>query len=199
MSKKPMRCKSDWDGRYQAGDTPWNLGKAPPHLEALVASLAEPALRVFVPGAGHGHDAVAWARAGHAVTALDIAPGAIAAAREVMAAEGVTFDAVLGDLFALPEDFAGAFDIVWEQTCLCALPPERRGDYARAVASVLRPGGRFHAVLWEHGKEGGPPWSLTEDVAREVLEPGFEIDAIERIPDWGTQRWNEFTVRAARL
>ncbi len=199
MSKEPMSCPSDWEGRYQADDTPWNLGRASPHLEALIVSIAETGLRVLVPGAGHGHDAVAWARAGHVVTALDIAPSAVDAGREVMEAAGVSFDWLLGDLLALPEDFLGAFDLVWEQTCLCALPPERRSDYARAVASVLRPGGMFRALLWEHGKDGGPPWSLTGDIARDVLGEHFEIEAVEPVPDWIDVRWNEFVVTGRRL
>jgi SAM-dependent methyltransferase len=193
MSREPPACRSDWEGRYRAGDAPWDLGRAPPCLEALVDALAGPRLRVFVPGAGRGHDARCWARAGHAVTALDIAPTAVAQGR-VLTGDLVTW--IVGDLFALPRAMHGAFDVVWEQTCLCALPPERRADYARAVASVLRPGGVFHGVLWEHGKEGGPPWSITMDVARDVLGGALEIERMERIPDWSEQRWNEFTVRA---
>ncbi len=191
--KKPPVCRSDWEGRYLTDDTPWNLGAAPPHLVALVERIADPSLSVFVPGAGHGHDAHAWARAGHAVTALDIAPSAVEAGR-ALTGDAVTW--VEADLFALPSELEGAFDIVWEQTCLCALPSERRPEYAQAIASVLRPGGVLHAVLWEHGAEGGPPWNLTEAIAREVLEPRFEIAKVERIPDWGEQRWNEFTVEA---
>ena len=195
MSREPMRCRSDWEGRYRADDAPWDLGRAPPSLEQLVASIEDRALRVFVPGAGRGHDALCWARAGHPVTALDLAPTAVEQGR-ALTGEPVAW--VLGDLFALPPALRGAFDIVWEQTCLCALPPDRRFDYALAVASVLRPGGTFHGVLWEHGKEGGPPWSITEEIARDALGGAFEIERIERIPDWSKQRWNEFMIQARR-
>jgi len=198
MSGPPTRGRTDWEGHYKAGDAPWDLGRAPPCLEELVASIGEPGLRVFVPGAGRGHDAVCWARAGHAVTALDIAPTAVAEGRAVARAAGVEIDWVLGDLFALPADLEGAFDVVWEQTCLCALAPEQRAAYARAVARVLPPQGLLHGVLWEHGKEGGPPWNLTGRDAREVLDGAFEVLALQRIPDWSPQRWNEFTVRARR-
>ncbi len=193
-----MTCGGGWEDRYQAGDAPWDLGAAPPHLQALVDGLDAAALQVFIPGAGRGHDAVPWARAGHEVTALDIAPTAIAEGQAILAAQGVDITWVVGDLFDLPEAFEGAFDVVWEQTCFCAIHPDQRPAYAEAVANVLRPGGVLHGVLWQHGKDGGPPWNLTPDIARDIFGGLFEIESLEPIPDWGEARWNEFGLRARK-
>ncbi|WP_395144469.1 sulfatase-like hydrolase/transferase, partial [Armatimonas sp.] len=51
---------------------------------------------------------------------LDLAPSAFAGAKTL---PNTRF--VLGDLFALPEDFTAAFDAVFEHTCFCAIPRER--------------------------------------------------------------------------
>ena len=42
----------------------------------------------------------------------------------------------------------GSFDVLFEHTCLCAIPPERRADYARAAATALRDGGLLLAVFF---------------------------------------------------
>jgi len=193
-----IRRGGGWEGRYQADDAPWDLGAAPPHLDDLVASLALRPLDVLIPGGGRGHDAVPWARAGHRVTVLDVAPTAIAQGRVVLAAHGVEVECVVGDLFDLPAGLVNAFDVVWEQTCFCAIDPAQRVAYVEAMAAALRPCGRLHGVLWEHGKEGGPPWSITPTVVQQALETCFDVERLERIPDWGKRRWNEFVVSARR-
>lgn len=194
MSDTKPRCPRDWEQAYVDGRVPWDLGSAPPALEALVART--PPGRVFVPGAGRGHDARAWARGGSAVTALDVSPTAVAEARALDAASGAVVTWIAGDLFDLPRDLAGAFDVVWEQTCFCALAPEQRDAYVDAVADVLAPGGRFHGILWNTGQPGGPPYAVTgEDIDRH-LGRRFEILAVTPIEPWTDARWDEVLVSA---
>jgi SAM-dependent methyltransferase len=181
-----------WDARYREQNTPWDLGDAPPALRRLLGSLPPGRLRVLVPGAGPGHDAIAWARAGHDVVAVDFAPSAVAAARARARKAGVSLEVVEADVFALPPEFAGAFDVVWEQTCYCAIPLDRRRAYATAMARALKPGGVFLGLLWHHGQEGGPPFDVTVADVRGDLAEAFEEVSIEPVVDSVESRASEF-------
>jgi SAM-dependent methyltransferase len=181
----------DWNARYAEGRDRWDLGRPPPILDRLIATQTR-RRRVLVPGAGHGHDALAWARAGHRVIAFDFAPLAVESLRRRARDEGLEIDVREVDVLAPPVGLHGQFDLVWEQTCLCALPPEHRRPYLQAMAQVLGPGGRLVALLWNHGNEGGPPWDMNPVLVERLLVGLFTIDRREpvsesireREPEW---------------
>ncbi len=187
----------DWNQRYTEGDTPWDLDAPPPALLRVIAA-APRGLRVLVPGAGRGLDAIAWAEAGHEVVAIDFAPLAVASMRERVAARGVAIEVLQADIFQLPEALAGTFDRVWEQTCFCAIPVERRGDYVRSMASVLRPGGCLVGLLWNHGRPGGPPYDVRREDVEALFPPLFTVDRIEAVPDSIARRAPEMLVTLRR-
>ena len=154
----------DWEGCYQEGKTFWDKGLPAPILETLESR--EPGLfrgRILVPGCGKGHDARWLAAQGAEVIGLDIAPTAVKGARELDPSGNVSF--VEGDLFDLPADLRGSFDIVWEHTCLSAMPPELRPKYAAGMKSALRPGGQIIGVFYMNPNlepgETGPPFGLS--------------------------------------
>jgi methyl halide transferase len=153
---------SDWETRYRSNDTPWDKGAPHP---GLLAWLAEAPLmgRGLVPGCGRGHDVRALAQTADAVVGIDIAPSAVAAARELPAAGREHYE--LADLFDLPQAMRGAFDWAWEHTCFCAIDPALRAAYVDAVAGALRPGGHLLAVFYlDPGNarpDEGPPFETT--------------------------------------
>jgi SAM-dependent methyltransferase len=157
-----MIMSTDWESHYRTGDMPWEKGAAHP---ALIAFLKTNPVhgRVLVPGCGTGHDVRALAATADEVVGLDLAPSAVAAAKKQPPVGGERY--VLGDLFALPPSLCGVFDVVFEHTCFCAIPPERRADYVEAVAAALKPGGHLLAVFYldpglDPG-ESGPPFGVT--------------------------------------
>jgi SAM-dependent methyltransferase len=194
------RSAHDWEGRYRRADTPWDLGAPPPALLALLEELAAHGerLRVLVPGAGSGHDAIAWAAAGHEVTALDVAPTAVELARGRAHGLRVLMDVVLADLFDLPRSFRDAFDVVWEQTCFCAVPLERRPAYVEAMCSALRRGGIFYGLFWHHGRPGGPPFDVTTAQVRELFVARFREMACEPVVVSAPSRADEFLATLRR-
>lgn len=182
-----MTRAEDWDARYAEGSDRWTLPTAPPVLEQLIGSYRE-RRRVLVPGAGHGHDAFAWASAGHEVVALDFAPRAVASMRERARERGVALEALEADVTAPPSALRGRVDLVWEQTCLCALPPDSRRAYLEAMATILRPEGTMVALLWNHGNEDGPPWDLPPVLVEGLVAGLFTIHKRERVADELAQR-----------
>lgn len=165
-----------WDHRYRNNKTGWDLGDAPEWLDQKAQSLAP--CKVLVVGSGHGHDARAFARAGHEVLGVDFAPRAIEAAQIA----STNFDParlryLQADVFDLgiePDSpLREAFDLVWEQTCLCAIDPARRPDYFAAISRVLRSKGQWHAVLWVHHNEGGPPYHLDAPMVHAMVPNNY--------------------------
>ena len=153
---------TDWEARYQRGDTPWNKGAACP---GLLHFLAEHPLsgRVLVPGCGLGHDVRAISEQAQEVVGIDIAPSAISAARLLPGHGRERYE--LADLFDLPPHLRGSFDAAWEHTCFCAIDPALRPAYVEAIAGALKPGGQFLAIFYlDPGMEDptqGPPFGVT--------------------------------------
>lgn len=197
MADEPKRLSDPnyWQGRYEEGSAHWDLGAPPPVVMRLAREFATP-VKVLVPGAGSGHDAFGWARAGHETTAFDFAPAAVDRARGLAVEQGLAVDLAVADAFALPADWRGRFDVVFEQTLLCAIDPARRGEYVDAMADVLAPGGSLLAVLWNHGNSGGPPYDLTPEIVRPLLATRFEVDAMEPLAPGEHPRAGQFLVRA---
>ncbi len=141
---------------------PWDKGVAHP---ALLAWLSRNRLTgaILVPGSGAGHDVRALAADSAAeVLGLDIAPSAKELAEHYPKTGQESYRT--GDFLSGSAVDAGAFDAVFEHTCFCAIPPGRRGDYARAVSLALRPGGLFLAIFYRnpsHGGDDGPPFGCT--------------------------------------
>lgn len=168
---------TDWNQCYTEGNTPWNKGQPSPVLAQYLERHPLQG-RVFLPGCGLAHDVAMVARQGASPVGLDISPLAVEkakAAHPELPAESV----ILGDLFALPEDFRGAFDAVVEHTCLCALPPEWRPKYRDAVTSVLKPGGLLVGVWFINPDldpgETGPPHPLPVPDLDALFADAFEV------------------------
>lgn len=158
---------TDWNKRYETGDTPWEKGlPAPPLLEVLGKLGTEiwGGGPVLVPGCGSGHDVRAIAAAGLGPVGLDLAQLAIDSAQSYPKAGRESYEKAD---FLDPAWQAGkAFSSVWEHTCFCAIDPSQRPEYAKACADLIEPGGRLIGVFFltpnEPGTEHeGPPFNST--------------------------------------
>jgi SAM-dependent methyltransferase len=117
-----------------------------PLLDHLVrAAAVRPGERVLDVGTGTGALAVRLARAGAAVTGIDLAPALVQTARRLAAEEGVEVHYDVGDAEDLPfED--GCFDVVTSSVGAIFAPDHAR--VAGELARVCRPGGRLVLGNW---------------------------------------------------
>ena len=147
----------DWEALYQEGDTGWDRGETSPALyHYLDAGEFEGVKSVLVPGCGRGYEVIELAKRGFDVTALDLAPSAIAHLQQALQDEDVEANVVCMDIFNyVPNQ---AFDAVYEQTCLCAIEPGQRQAYADAVYDWLKPSGKLLFNMMQTGDAGGPPF-----------------------------------------
>ncbi len=168
--------ETDWETRYQTGDTPWEKGEASPGLVDFLAAHGElPRGFVAVPGCGMGHDVRAWARAGFETSGFDLAPSAIRLGRGRTEAAGLSATFALSDFLADPPP--RSFDWLFEHTLFCAIDPGRRDDYVQAVLRWLKPDGQFLAVHYMLRGLDGPPFGTTQEELMERFSPHFELQA----------------------
>ena len=163
-----------WENRYQTQDMPWEKGAPSPGLVDFLAGHPELARgTVGVPGCGTGHDARAWAGAGFRAYGYDLAPSAISLSIERTKAAGLTAQFRLADFLRDPAPFL--FDWIFEHTLFCAIQPNERDEYVRAVSRWLKPGGQYLAVNYLIPDVDGPPFGTTrEEVVRRFL-PQFDL------------------------
>ena len=189
MSPTP-RESAYWQAVYDEGNPGWDKGEAAPPLARILAQVGPPeGLAVLVPGCGFGHEALLLARQGYAVTAVDFAPAAIAGLKE--RAGTLPLVALERDLFSLPEEFAGHFDLVVEHTCFCAIPIDRRDEYAQVVAQVLGEGGQFLGLFYQTDRQPGPPFRTTQEDIERHFSSHFEILHLSQPPDSFAGRENQ--------
>lgn len=165
-----------WEKRYLTGRTPWDLQGVPKALTDYLRHAPVPG-SVLLPGCGAGYEVKAFHEFGWRPLAIDFSPAAVHRAREVL---GLLAPAVReADYFAGALD--GPFDLIYERTFLCSLPPKRWAAYAERAAQLLRPGGALTGIFYYGADPEGPPFPIREDEAR-VLFAAFELVEDHAIP-----------------
>ena len=153
-----------WESRFQENRTPWERGDLNPAFLAWRGSGALMPCRILVPGAGRSPEPRALADAGFDVVALDLADSAV----QAQAARLGAARAVRGDVTTWRPDTP--FDAVYDQTCLCALPPALWPAYEAQLRSWLRPGGRLFMLFMQTGRDGGPPFDCPIPAMRRLFQ-----------------------------
>ncbi len=181
-----------WEEHWRRGHTPWDLGGSPPILQARAAAL--PSGRVLVPGCGAGWDVFTLAREDREVVGLDLAPTArrrfeAERDRRGLSPERARVETV--DFFAYAPE--APFDLAFDYTFFCALPPDRREAWARKMHALLVPGGLLvtlvfpvREAVWpprEVDPEVGPPFPVHPDLYRRYLRPFFEEVTMEPVTE----------------
>ncbi|MFD4902789.1 class I SAM-dependent methyltransferase [Streptomyces sp. NPDC058411] len=130
---------------YRDGKPPWDSGITPPELVALVEGpgALQPGQSLEL-GCGTGTNAVYLARHGWRVSAVDLVDRAVRQAREKAAAAGADVTVLCGDATRLDEVGApGPYDLFFDLSCYCGIPPHRRDAYAAGLTGRAAPGARL--------------------------------------------------------
>ena len=165
-----------WDTRYRQGVTPWDAGRVPPRLEQWLATQV-PGQRGLVPGCGSGYEVKRFAEHGDDVIGIDFSDAAIDAARRTLGQ--------LAHLVSKADFFtfgARAFDVVYERTFMCALPPRERQRWAQRVAELTRSGGLLAGFFFLADKDRGPPFGISARDLHALLDPAFALIEDEAVP-----------------
>ncbi|HZS18725.1 MAG TPA: methyltransferase domain-containing protein [Candidatus Udaeobacter sp.] len=157
-----------WDVRYTAGETPWDFHGVPAELKAFLKT-SQPG-SVLIPGCGTGYEVRAFHEAGWKVTAIDFSPVATERARASLG--GLASRVIHGDFFT--HDFGSRyFDVIYERTFLCALPPDLWPAYVERMTQLLRPGGKLVGIFLYGEEHDPPPYPLSLEKVRELFRKNF--------------------------
>jgi Thiopurine S-methyltransferase (TPMT) len=187
-----------WSQRYASGRTPWQLDDLPARLKVFIRSLPSKST-VLIPGCGEDFRTIeAFHLAGHDVMAIDFSPIAVESVKKSL--PQFADKIILGDFFRY--DFGPArFDVVYERTFLCSLPPRLWNDYAARVAELLRPKGTLAGFFFYGEESDPPPYPLTESKASEIFDGRFDLLTSEAVTDSlsifaGSEKWQEWQLRS---
>jgi SAM-dependent methyltransferase len=175
--------RPDYDAVYReavgSGPPPWEIGGPQPALaRVLDAGVRGPT--VLDLGCGTGDLAIALARRGHEVTAVDISAVAIDRARAKAAGQGLTVHFEVGDATRLSLPTA-PFGTVFDSGLLHNLhryADSGLDDYLVRLPGLAAPGAAVYVLAISAA--AGPGWSLTEEALRACFpEPAWTGTTIE--------------------
>lgn len=162
-----------WETRYRSGETPWDFHGIPKALRSYLRQ-ATPG-RVLIPGCGSGYEIEAFRNKAWDTFAIDFCDAAVARARQIV--DQGPGCVIPGDFFT--HQFGGVrFDVVYERTFLCSLPPMLWSNYVRRMAELIVPGGHLLGFFLYGEEPEPPPFPLTEADAS-----GLFADAFKRVDD----------------
>lgn len=130
----------------------------------------------MVVACGLGDDADFLADRGFTVTAFDVSETAIEWAKKLYPSEKIEFEQA--DLFDLPAEWTGDFDLVLDVYTVQALPPHLREKAIKSICGLVKSGGELIAVtrLRDEGEIlEGPPWPLSDSDVRSIEAFGFYL------------------------
>jgi SAM-dependent methyltransferase len=198
-----------WDAMWQQNVTPWDRSLPNPALidaldekrDIIGASTETSDLvqrkKALVPGCGRGYDVLLLASYGYDAYGADVSQTAIDACNKLdqdQAEDTAKYpikDASIGrgsrnfllaDFFnddLLSHTGGSKFDVIYDYTFLCAIPPQLRPKWAARMSSLLAPGGSLICLEFPLAKSpalGGPPHGLSSDLYVQLFKrPGDDV------------------------
>lgn len=170
--------KAYWESRYRERAMGWDIGYISTPLKAYIDQLQDPSIKILVPGAGQGYEAIYLHKQGFRNTyVVDIASLPLQHIKEECP-EFPKGQLLETDFFALSE---GGFDLILEQTFFCALDPVLRPQYVEKMSEILRPGGILAGLLFDFPlTSSGPPFGGSLEEYMELFQGKFKIHRLER-------------------
>jgi len=132
--------------------------------------------RAMVVACGVGDDAEHLASLGWDVSAFDISPTAIEWARERSSESEVDYR--VADLFALPQEWHQAFDLVVEVFTIQSIPPDDTGKAIESIAALVGDDGTLLVSMLtssDADRGNGPPWPVQPAALDGFTEAGLVV------------------------
>ena len=179
----------DWEQLYQDKNIesmPWFNPDLDPDLDQALTQLNLHSSTALDLGTGPGTQAMALAQRGFKITATDLSATAIKKAQTIAQEKGLDISWKQDDI--LNSTLNQEFDFVFDRGCFHVFPPERRPDYVRVVANLIKPNGYLFLKCFSHletGEEG--PYRFTPQEIKEIFTSQFNVLSVEQTVYQGTR------------
>jgi SAM-dependent methyltransferase len=169
--------KDYWDKRYQAEEIGWDLGTVSEPIKAYIDQIGDTSLKILIPGCGNAYEAAYLLSKGfNNITLIDISPSLVQQLQERFK-DNSNIQVIEGDFF----EHEGQYDLIIEQTFMCALDPGMRNAYAIKMHSLLKPEGKIAGLLFGvYFEKAGPPFGGDEADYQSLFSPLFRIQTMEK-------------------
>jgi len=167
--------KEYWEGRYKNNETGWDVGAPTPPLKEYIDQLADKNLSILIPGAGNAHEAEYLFNNGFKnVTVIDIAEEPLKNIKSRL--PGFPKEQLIqADFF----EHKGQYDLILEQTFLCALDPSLKKSYAAQMYQLLKPKGKLVGVVFiDPVNATVPPFGGPKEEYETLFKEKFNIDVL---------------------
>lgn len=170
--------KDYWEERYAVNNLGWDIGAVSTPLKEYIDQLEDKNLKILIPGAGNGYEAIYLHRSGFTnVYVLDLARQPL----EKIKAEIPEIEdkhLINGDFFDLD---LKDFDLILEQTFFCALNPKLRANYVQKMLQLLKQGGKLAGLFFDFPlTPSGPPFGGSAEEYKALFDPFLKIKVLER-------------------
>lgn len=176
-----MKDNTNQDSLWETGDTAWDAGKPSPALVDLfdnpdTCSLIPKHGQALVPGCGLGYDVVFLANENRHVTGMDLSPTCVDLLHKNHPnATDHNYQFICADFFKFDVPNEG-YDLAYDYTFLCALPPDFRPAWAARYAQIIKKDGVLITLMFPiDTHECGPPFALNESLYKDLLSSNFDL------------------------
>jgi SAM-dependent methyltransferase len=191
-----------WDASYHDGPAPWDVGQPQPAVVKLALDGGFTG-SVLDAGCGTGENALHVAARGLSVVGVDVAPTAVAIARQKAEDRGIPAEFAVADALHL-ERLGRTFDTVLDCGLFHSFDTQERPAYVASLALVAGPGATLYVLCFsDQGPDVGPhPVSRDELSAAFGPATGWRVIAVEpnrvltRFHDNGAPAWLATMTRA---
>ncbi len=173
-----MTIEPGWDAAYVADlPPPWDIGRPQP----VFTRLADQGLlrgRLLDAGCGTGENTMMATEHGAYALGVDVAPNAIAQARQKAAGRGSAARFEVADVLDLGR-LGLTFDTVVDSGVFHVFDDEDRPRYVASLASVMRPGATCYLLCFSDRQPGTMgPRRVTQDELTAAFRDGWDITSI---------------------
>jgi len=172
-----MSVKEQYQEKYKAGNSPWDLGQPDFNLIEVVTQRPIAGCKALDIGCGTGDNAIWLAQNGFQVIGTDVSDVALGKAKEKAAQANVKCEFVLVDF--MERKIEGApFGFIFDRGCFHSFRAENdRGKFAANVAAHLSDAGLWLTIAGnaDEVRSGFGPPQLTAAGIVLAVEPYFEL------------------------
>ena len=172
-----MAAEKHFKERYEAGDTPWDIGKPDFNLIQTVTTTPIEPCEALDIGCGTGDNAIWLSQQNFHVIGIDTSEIAIGKAKEKALRANVKCIFIVADILTSRIERA-PFGFAFDRGCFHSLDSEKeRKSFAENVTGHLEENGLWLSLIGnadEQRRGPGPPQRTAKEIVNSV-EPYFEI------------------------